>query len=236
MIETYPVDIEVGSLEVKLTEDLKSHGFQRLYLGDLHYLDRTYLEHRDRREGPIAPPLTPFERRSRSDDDFLLYNNPEGTLAYVRPCPRSPRDYHTLGFEIHFRTAVERGFSPKQYFSLAIPDRNLKLLTNALQPEGDKSIYYICNFEILGRLNRIYDQLDVVEGDNLPVHLFHSISLGRKREEKGGYSNKEKAIEELSRAIGSIIISAHLFSRKQIAYYKAAAEVDPLFSESALVG
>ncbi len=234
MVEKYPVDILVRDLECKLQEYLSKHGFQRASLEEIHHLDRDHLTERDAREHAHAVPLTP-DARWRSADDYLLFNNPEGTLAYVRPNPHAPKIRHALPFEIHFRTAAQHGFSPSQYFSLVVPQRNLRLLLEALHRRGDSSISAIVDLGESNVLRRIYEQLDEVEGDILPVRLFHSTYVSRTREENGGYSDKEKASEELSRAICSVIVATHLFSRKQIEYYKASAEVDKLFSESALV-
>lgn len=230
----YPVDIQVQDLGDKLTKYLAKSGFQRASSGDIHHLDRDHLTERDAREHVYAVPLTPDEMW-RSAEDYLLFDNPEGTLAYVRPNPNAPRIYNALPFEMHFRTAAPEGFSPGQYFSLAVPQRNLKLLLEALHRRGDSSISAIADMDESNVLRRIHEQLDEVEGEGLPVRLFHSIYVSRTREENGGYSDKEKAVEELSKAIGSVIVATHLFSRKQIAYYEASAEVDKLFGDSALV-
>ncbi len=108
-------------------------------------------------------------------------------------------------------------------------------MLEALHRKGDSSISAIADMDESNVLRRIHEQLDEVEGDALSVRLFHSIYVSRTREVNGGYSNKEKAIEELSRAIGSVIIATHIFSRKQIAYYDASTKVDKLFGDSALV-
>ena len=230
----YPVDIQLQDLGDKLTEYLAKYSFQRASLEDIHHLDRDYLTRRDARKCTYAVPLT-ADAMWRSAENYLLLNNPEGTLAYVRPGPHAPRIYNALPFEIHFRTAAPQGFIPAQYFSLAIPHRNLKLLLKALHGNGDISISSIADMNTHNVLTRICKQLDEVEEGVLPVRLFHSTYVSRSREENGGYSDKEKAIGELSRAIGSVIIATHLFSRKQIAYYGASAEVDKLFGDSALV-
>lgn len=172
MVELYPIDIKVRDLEDKLTGHLMRFGFHRVTLEEIPPLDKNYLEKRDGREISNAVRYTQNERW-RSAEDYLLYNNSEGILAYVRPNPTAPQMYHCLPFEIHFRTAAPNGFSAPQYFSLVVSQRNYSLL--------------------------------------------------------------KEALEELSRAIGSVIVATHLFSRKQIAYYKAAVEIDTLFSESALV-
>lgn len=234
MVEMYPVDIQVRDLGDKLSEYLAESGFQRVSLGDINHLDRDHLKQRDAREHAYAVPLTPDEKW-RSADDYLLFDNPEGTMTYVRPNPHAPKIYHALPFEIHFRTAVPKGFSSSQYFSLAVPQRNLTLLLGALHRMENNSISAIADMNKSNVLRRIHEELDEVEGDTLPVRVFHSTYVSRTREENGGYSDKEKAVEELSRAIGSVIVATHLFSRKQIAYYEASAEVDKLFQDSALV-
>ncbi|MBU1112213.1 MAG: hypothetical protein ABIG93_04600 [archaeon] len=231
--QNYPVDIAVQDLDVKLTEYLP--GFQKVSLDNIHQLDRDYLEKRDQREIPNTVGLIP-DQKWRSAEDYLVFDNPEGTLAYIRPNPLAPQIYHALPFEIHFRTAAPQGFSPSQYFSLAVPQRNLQLLLKALHTRGDHSISAIVEMENSNVLQRLHHQLDEVEeSDILPVRLFHSKYVSRTREEKGGHSDKEKGVEELSRAISSVIVATHLFSRKQIAYYEATAEVDNLFTESALI-
>lgn len=232
--QNYPVDIAVQELGDKLSEYLS--GFQKVSLDDVHHLDRDYLVNRDLREIPNVVGLTP-DQKWRSADDYLVFDNLEGTLAYIRHSPLAPQIYHVLPFEIHFRTAGPQGFLSSQYFSLAVPQRNLKLLLDALHARGDHSISAIAEMDKFNQLRRLHHQVDEVEDSNvLPARLFHSKYVSRTREEKGGHSDKVKGVEELSRAISSVIISSHLFSRKQIAYYEATAKVDKLFTESAMVG
>ncbi len=120
MVKMYPVDVQVRDLGNKLTEYLTESGFQRVYLDDIYHSDRNHLTERDAREHTHAVPLT-RDAMWRSAEDYLLFDNPEGTLAYVRPNPDAPKIYHALPFEIHFRTAAPQEFAPKQYFSLAVP-------------------------------------------------------------------------------------------------------------------
>ena len=234
MIERYPVDIQTRDLEGKLTGQLEKDGFRRVSLDDIPHLDRRYLENRDARIVSQDTVLTADEKW-RSPDDYLLFDNPEGTLAYVRPNPHAPSIRPALPFEIHFRTAAASGFSPSQYFSLAVPQRNLTLLRKALHARGYTSISAIADLDKANVLRRIHEQVDEIQGEALPVRLFHSIYVSRKREQKGGNSDKEKAVGELSIAIGSVIVAAHIFSRRQMAYYEATAGVDTLFLDSALV-
>ena len=243
----YSVEVHVPDLEGKLTGYLANHGFQRGSLDTLHPVDKCHFLRRDQREVPGAIGLLP-QHQWRSPEDHLVYQHPEGTVAYVRPNPSAPLMRHALPFEVHLRTAASSGLLVKQYFSLAIPQRNLRLLLKALQSSGSEAISFIADMDHIHLLERLPTRLDEVPDDNLPVRVFHSVyvsrarkahhAAGRNTEAPEGDEGDEKGliIDDVSRAIGSVVVSSHLFSRKQIAYYAAAADIDQLFLDSALVG
>ncbi len=235
MTEIHTGEIKVLDLADKLTGYLAPHSFVRLNLNDIPLFDRIYLIKRDKREHGLDSGLSQYQRW-RSDEDYLVFDNDNGTLAYIRPNPCAPTMPHAIPFEIHFRTSAPSELSIPQAYSLAVPQRNLKLLLDSLHSRGYNSISHIGDMGKFGPMDRLYDQLGIIEGDALPIHLFHSTYLSIKREAIAQDADKEKMLEELAKAIGSVIISSHLFSRKQIAYYQASLEVDRLFSESALVG
>lgn len=234
--QQYPLEVHVPDLESKLTRYLAQHGFQRGSLDTLHAVDRDHLLRRDQREVPGAIGLLP-QHQWRSPEDHLVYQHPGGTAAYVRPNPLAPLTRHALPFEVHLRTAASSGLLVRQYFSLAIPQRSLRLLLEALRSSGGEALSFIADMDHIHLLERLPTQLDEVSGDELPVHVFHSVYVSRARNAAGRNSGEYgAAVDDVSRAIGSVIVSSHLFSRKQIAYYAAAADIDTLFLDSALVG
>jgi len=230
MVEIYNPAIKLPDLEAKLTEYLVTQGFHRLYLNEISGVDRDCLYRRDSRQSAGSGPLG-FMDRWRSADDYLLYDNLQGTLAYVRQSPHQSVK-NVSRFEVHLRTAAEDGFLPRQYYPLAIPQKNLSLICEMLVAKYPFSS--IGDMETFGRLSRIPAELDLADDVNLPVHLFHSVQLGTHLIESR-HSEIENAIEGLSLGIGSVIIASHLFSRKQIQYYQAAAEVDRQISESPIM-
>ncbi len=234
MVEKYPVDINVQDLAPDLIEYLTPHDFQRVSLDDISSTARDYLQKRDQRETVGCVSLVP-NQQWRSIDDYLLYDNSR-TLAYVRLDPDIPKMKGTLAINVHFRTTAPLGLTNDQYFSLGIPSRNLFLLKKSLHARGMTSINFISDLEEQNVLRRIRDQIDVDEAGDFLVFLFHSAYISGKYDSQSSPSSKEQAVQELAKAVGSLIITADLFSKKQIAYYQAAAEVDELFKESALVG
>jgi len=226
-----PTDIQLHDLGPTLAGHLSSRGYQSVSLEDIHPVDRDLLERRDRREVVNAGSI--LMGQSVRPDDFYLFDNLDGTLAYVRPNPFAPTTPHTIPFEIHFRTAAQQGFLCKQYHSLAPSQTILTQLLESLQSRGDSSIVVIAHMAKSGTLTYLSDQLDLVEDHPLPAHLFHSTYIGQMRKLD---CSKEEAVDQLSKAMASVITATHLVSRNLINYYEAAAKVDELFLESALVG
>ena len=227
MTETSTEEIKVLDLADKLTEYLAQHRFVRLSLDALSPFDSAYFIQRDKREHGLDVGLSTFQKW-RSDEDYLVFDNNAGTLTYIRPNPNAQITPHAVPYEIHVRTAAPDGLTRTQYFSLAVPQRNLSLLLEALHKKGYTSISHIGEMNKFGVLSCLTDQLDCIDKEELPAHLFHSVYVSQKREAVKELC-KENAINEITAAIGSVIISSHLFSRKQIEYYKATAEVDKLF-------
>ena len=231
---TCSADIPVQDLQEKLTDYLEQFGFQSTLLENLSDLDYSCLKSRYHRERPSDEGLTADEKW-RDVNDYLLYSNYEGTLAYIVQDPNTLRIPCSLPFNVHFMTTAPKGLTAGQYWSLGIPQRNLELLKDGLHRRGNTSIAFISDLKRASILKKIDDELHVSETGDFPVHLFHSVYLSRTREVRGGHSDNGKAVDDLSKAISSLIVAANLFSKKQIAYYRAADEVDELFGESAIV-
>jgi hypothetical protein len=233
MTQLYTNDIPVLDLRDTITGYIAERGFQRISLEDINPLDRDHLIERDARKNPNATFLTSEDATWRSEEGYLVFDNSEGTLAYIRPNPHAPRTPSAVPYEIHFRTTAPKGFNPDQYFSLAVPQRNLTLLLKSLHKNGNTSISAIADLDDSGVLTKVNEQLDEIRGEELPIRLFHSTYVSIVKNEVR--TDKEKVSGELSRAIGSIMVAAHLWSRKQIMYYQAAKEADEKYGHSALV-
>ncbi len=228
----YPVDISVHDLAEPLNEHLAVHGFQRRSLEDLIPAEREYLHRRDARTIANAVPLTPAEQW-REEGEYLLFQNGEGMVAYIRHHPRAPQSYSHMSFEAHLGMPAPAGLNGEQYHSLAVTPLILSLLKRKFQEQHPGiMIGAMKNSNVLMRLPvRVEDVAD----DNFPVRVSHSVYVSAARNIPGGNSGK-RAVASISQAMVGIIVEACLYARKQIAYYRAEAEVDSAFGGIALVG
>jgi hypothetical protein len=245
MTETYQTDITPRDLEEALTVYLCSQehnfGFQRCCLEALHPSDKTELIKRDKREVTGCFGLTAAERwRS---DDYLLYSHSAGNIAYIRLDPFAPRMGGSPGvipFDVHLMIQAQNGFLNNQYYALTINQAALTELKEILWEEEE---YYflssIVDLETVNVLARLPETMTVVDELESPVHIFNSvcvsISKGYKTETD---SKRERAIQTLSTAIGSVIIASQIFAEKQSEYYKATAGMgfEGRFLRSAIIG
>ena len=237
MADIYQSEITVHDVADLVLAELSSHRFQSTSLTTLDPLDRWSLDRRDKRDGPLFGRFTAVEQW-RASDDYALITNGEDTTVYVRPHPAAPRVVGALPFELHFSTAAPNGYSVSQYYSLVIPQRNLNLLAQTLRHRGHPATSFISDMHGFGVLTRLPTEVDVVTdaAHPLPVHVFHSMYVSRRYAQQNVGAEREQAIMDIAKAISSLIIAQHLYSRKQVAYYQAAAAVDDQFLASALVG
>ena len=221
--------IRVLDLEEGVTSYLNSLGFARRTLEEIDALQAERLIRRDKRESGREFGLRSVESW-RTDEEYLLYQNAQETVAYVRPNPYAPLMPTAFPVEIHFAQKFSDGFTNGQYFSLAIPQRMLTLHKKALHESGYNSISSIAKQDENGPLSRLDDEMDFSTSE-VPVYLFHSVSVSSKKPKLSqGDLTIEKVRADLSVGVGSVIIATELFARKQIAYYTAAQQVDELYS------